>query len=105
MLCIITGPCLKSNTIHIPWRTTEALHLVSFLDSALHTSSLADFNLYPFPVTNQSQAYNHFQRILSHTSEILTMKVTIGKLVIGNRSESGLVWLLPLTSELGRVLK
>lgn len=63
---------------------------------------LADFNLYPFPVTNQSQEYNHFQRFLSHISEILTMKVIIGRLIIGNRSESGLVWTAPSNFRVGQ---
>lgn len=42
-------------------RTIEDLDLVFFLDSALYTSPLADFNPYPFPVINHNQEYDRFQ--------------------------------------------
>lgn len=45
-------------------RTIEDLDLVFFLDSALYTSPLADFNPYPFPVINHNCEANSFHSVL-----------------------------------------
>lgn len=50
---------------HCPWlsweKTTGSSMGGTFLDSALATLSLADFNSYPFPVVNPNHEYKGFQ--------------------------------------------
>lgn len=69
---------------------------------------LADFTLYPFPVISHNQEYNHFQWILwVRLVNFWTRRLfwELPKLAVGVRSENGLVWTIPSSFIVAKLMK